>query len=90
MSTISKPGQAGTLESSDIIITVAPAPPGADIVIELVSPVAKQYGKQIKQAIKEELTELGVADAAVQANDKGALDCTVKARVKTAVERSRA
>ena len=88
MKKVSKPGQAGTLESSDIMITVGPSPEGTGIAIELVSPVIKQYGAQIKQAIQAELAILGIADAAVQANDKGALDCTIRARVKTAVQRA--
>ena len=88
MSYLHQPGQAGTLESNDIMITVAPTEPANGIVIELISPVIKQYGNKIREAIISELTTLGISAAKVQANDKGALDCTIRARVKTAVTRA--
>ena len=88
MSYLYQPGQAGTLESNDIMITVAPAESENGITIELISPVMKQYGNKIREAIISELTTLGISAAKVQANDKGALDCTIRARVKTAVTRA--
>ena len=88
MSYLYQPGQAGTLESNDIMITVAPAESENGITIELISPVMKQYGNKIRAAIISELTTLGISAAKVQANDKGALDCTIRARVKTAVTRA--
>lgn len=81
-------GQAGTLESSDIMVTVAPATAGAGLVIELTSPVAKQFGSQIRGVISATLEEHGITEAVVNANDKGALDCTVRARVIAAIERA--
>lgn len=83
-------GQAGTLESSDIMVTVAPAATGAGLVIELTSPVARQFGSQIKQVIRITLEERGITEAVVNANDKGALDCTIRARVTAALERAMA
>lgn len=88
MGKLLQPGQAGTLESNDIVITVAPATAEDGIVIELTSPVIKQYGKRIREVIVEALAEAGVQQAFVQANDKGALDCTIRARVQTAVARA--
>lgn len=88
MGNLLQPGQAGTLESNDIVITVAPATAEDGIVIELTSPVIKQYGKRIREVIAEALAEAGVQQAFVQANDKGALDCTIRARVQTAVARA--
>lgn len=85
---LTHPAQAGTIESNDIMITVSPAAAGEGIVIELTSPVVKQYGSRIRQVITETLAELGITDAKVHANDKGALDCTIKARVETAVTRA--
>ncbi|MDR3589501.1 MAG: citrate lyase acyl carrier protein [Negativicutes bacterium] len=90
MAEMIRPGQAGTLESSDIMITIAPAKPGAGLTIELASPVIKQYGDQIRKVIGDTLAENGVGDALIHANDKGALDCTIKARVLAALSRSRA
>ena len=80
-------GVAGTLESSDITITLEPNQ-GKGIEIQLKSTVENQFGNQIRKVITETLSELGVNDALVYANDKGALDCTIKARVTTAVCRA--
>jgi citrate lyase subunit gamma (acyl carrier protein) len=83
---ITKTSVAGTLESSDIMITVEAAASG--IAIDLESIVAKQFGAEIRRAIAETLAELGVKNVKVRAVDKGALDCTIRARVKTAAFRA--
>ena len=83
---ILKPATAGTLESSDAQITVEPAESG--ISLELHSSVMNQYGRQIKATVLETLERLGVENARVTVVDKGALDCTLKARVECAVFRS--
>ncbi len=83
---ILKPATAGTLESSDAQITVEPGEGG--IALELHSSVMNQYGRQIKATVLETLERLGVENARVTVVDKGALDCTLKARVECAVLRS--
>ena len=83
-----KPSQAGTVESSDILIMLAPAELGTGIQIELTSPTMQQYGEHIKQLIAKILTEYDIQDVVVHANEKGALDCTIEARVKTALKRA--
>ncbi len=88
MSQIKKMAMAGTVESNDILITLAPAEVGSGIAIELSSPVLKQYGRQIKAVITETLATHQVTDALVNASDKGALDCTIKARLNTALVRA--
>lgn len=85
---VGKPAQAGTLESNDIMITVAPAPPGDGIIIELESIVLPQYGEDIRRVIADTLAAHGVADAVVKAVDRGALDCTIRARVAAALARA--
>ncbi|MEN6411744.1 MAG: citrate lyase acyl carrier protein [Veillonellales bacterium] len=87
---IEKTGQAGTVESSDVFITVAPAKQGDGIAIELESPTMQQYGHQIKAVIREALQRYQITDAMVVVNDKGALDCTIRARMNTAIERAMA
>ena len=82
---IEKTAMAGTLESSDAQVTVSPADT-LEIVIE--SSVINQYGRQIKQTVVETLGRLGVESGPVSVVDKGALDCTLKARVECAVFRS--
>ncbi len=84
---ISNIGVSGTVESSDILVTMEPGF-GRGIEIELKSSVEKQFGNEIRKVILETLGELGVEDARVTAVDKGALDCAVRARVKTAAYRA--
>lgn len=83
---ILKPAMAGTLESSDAQVTVEPGNDG--IQLTLSSSVMNQYGRQIKATVLETLERLGVENAQVTVVDKGALDCTLKARVECAVFRS--
>ncbi len=78
---------AGTLESGDILIQIAPASESG-LHIDLESTVAYQFGAQIKKVITETLTSLGVDTAEVKATDKGALDCTIRARVTAAAVRA--
>jgi citrate lyase subunit gamma (acyl carrier protein) len=77
---------AGTMESSDIMINLAPGSSGIEI--DLQSIVEKQFGHEIRRAITETLNSLEVKNVRVQAVDKGALDCVIRARVKTAVYRA--
>ena len=83
---ILKPAIAGTLESSDAQVTVEPGEGGIELA--LTSSVMNQYGRQIRATVLETLERLGVASARVTVVDKGALDCTLKARVECAVLRS--
>ena len=83
---IQKPAIAGTLESSDCMVTVEPGEGKIDL--DLDSAVIRQYGKQIRKVILETLQRLDVTDAKITVVDKGALDCTIKARVECAVYRS--
>lgn len=78
---------AGTLESSDIQIIIEPKEE-TGVEIELNSSVEKQFGRQIRKVITETLETLKVENARVIANDKGALDCTIKARVECAAHRA--
>ena len=82
---ILKTAAAGTLESSDALVTVEP---GDGITLELSSSVMNQYGRQIKATVLETLERLDVKNAHVTVVDMGALDCTLKARVECAVFRS--
>jgi citrate lyase subunit gamma (acyl carrier protein) len=74
------------MESSDIQVTIEPAKTGVEI--DLTSAVEKQFGAAIRAVIGETLAELGVKAAKVIAVDKGALDCAIRARVKTAAYRA--
>lgn len=78
---------AGTLESGDILIQISPSETEG-VQIELNSTVAFQFGEQIKKVIAETLQERGIGRALVRATDKGALDCTIRARVTAAAVRA--
>lgn len=85
--TINKPTKCGTLESNDIFIMLTPSE--NEIVIELESVVEKQFGNHIKKVIEEKLKEMGITSVLVKAQDKGALDYTIRARIEGAVKRGR-
>ncbi len=84
---IKKTGVAGTVESSDIIVRIEPGEePG--VKVHLTSSVMQQFGRIIEQTIRETLDELDVDNVRVEAVDKGALDCTVRARTAAAAYRA--
>ncbi len=85
-----KSAQAGTLESSDIMITLAPQEPGGGVKIDIDSNVLAQYGEAIHAVIAATLADEGVKDVWVKAVDRGALDYTIRARLLTALDRARA
>ncbi len=78
---------AGTMESSDIYVEVAPLAAGSGIELSVQSVVYAQFGDVIEQTIMDTLKSLEIDDVKVTANDRGAVDCTIKARVETAVNR---
>jgi len=77
---------AGTLESGDIMIVIDKGNNGVEI--ELSSIVEKQFGEQIRRVILETIKSVGVGNAKITANDRGALDCTIKARTMAACYRA--
>lgn len=77
---------AGTLESSDAQVEVFPQSGKLSIYVE--SSVMNQYGRQIKKTAEETLAKLKVKEGKVVIIDKGALECTLKARIECAVFRS--
>ena len=84
---IIRSASAGTMESSDVYVEIEPAENGLEIHLESV--VKGQFGDAIQTVVKEVLTQCGVEKARVSVNDRGALDCVIRARVETAVLRGR-
>ena len=76
---------AGTLESSDIYVEVEPSDA---LELNIESVVLSQYGDEIRATILSVLEELGVKSGRISVQDKGAIDCTIRARVETAVRRA--
>jgi len=81
-----KQAVAGTLESSDLMVKVEPSDKAArEIVIR--SEVMKQFGKQIERVVNDTLDKLSLVGGSIVIEDKGALDCVIRARVQAAVLR---
>ena len=79
---IKKAAMAGTMESSDCIVTSRPGQNG--IQIDLQSDVKVMFGQSILETVRKTLEELEVKDADVSVLDRGALDCVIRARVQCA------
>lgn len=84
---IIRPAIAGTLESSDILIKISPKI-DQDIEIIINSSVGKRFGKQIRKTILEVLDNMSITSVLIEIEDKGALDCIIKARMETALLRA--
>ena len=69
---IKKPAVAGTLESSDCMVTVEPGDGKVDFTLD--SAVAHQFGNEIRKVALETLENLGVDNVRISIVDKGALD----------------
>lgn len=76
---------AGTLESSDVQITVLPS---GELDVTIESDVIHQYGNHIRQLVMDALHRMGVQHGEIRVIDKGALDCTLEARLETALHRA--
>jgi citrate lyase subunit gamma (acyl carrier protein) len=83
---IIKEAVAGTLESSDLLVKVAPGEPNR-LDIHVRSEVMRQFGAQIRAVVDATLARLGVTEGDIAIEDKGALDCAIRARLQTAVLR---
>ncbi len=84
---ITKQAAAGTLESSDVMVTLRPNP-AQGIQVNISSKVKYQYGESMEATVRDVLKEFNISDAVVDLEDKGALDCVIRARTQTAVCRS--
>lgn len=82
-----KKGHAGTLESGDVLVTAEPSP---DLVIHLESPVKEQFGPAILDTVRQVLEAEEIKQASIRLEDQGALDCTIRARLLTALRRATA
>ena len=82
---IVKRGQAGTMQSSDLMVVVEP---GEGLVVEVESTVKKQFEHLICARLDAVLVRMGVEDAKVSVNDRGALDYAIEARLEAALLRA--
>ena len=84
---ILKTAVAGTLESSDVMVTVRPNP-GKGLDVQIQSVVLSMFGDQIRDTVEEVAASFGLKDAVLELNDKGAIDCVIRARVSAAICRA--
>lgn len=82
---IQRKGQAGTMQSSDLMVIVEPAD---GLVIEIESTVKKQFEHLIRAKLEQVLARHGAENARISVNDRGALDYAIEARLETALRRA--
>jgi citrate lyase subunit gamma (acyl carrier protein) len=83
---LNKSATSGTMDSCDISIRIENNT-GTENEVFLSSIVEKQYGKQIVALIHDILNKHQISGVTVNAVDRGALDCTIKARLESAISR---
>lgn len=82
---IESKASAGTLESSDAEVNVYPSD---ELKLEVKSTVYAQFGRQIEETVKEVLNNFDINSGEIVVDDRGALDCTLRSRVETAILRA--
>lgn len=83
-----KSSQAGSLESNDVLVLVKPENDNAGIKLEIDSIVINQFGDRIKEIVEQKLAAMEIENAYIKIQDKGALDCTIEARIEAAIKRA--
>ncbi|MBK9516303.1 MAG: citrate lyase acyl carrier protein [Anaeromyxobacter sp.] len=82
---ITKKAQAGTMQSSDLMVALEPA---EALTVEIESTVKKQFEHLIRQVADGVLAAHGVTAGRVRITDRGALDYAIQARLETALRRA--
>jgi len=83
-----KTAMAGSLESNDALVLLREQTT-EEPVIEVHSIVEKQFGRQILESAADVLKQFNLRGVHVSIQDKGAYDCTIRARVEGAILRYR-
>ena len=86
MSTLKK-ASCGTMESSDAYMELEPI--AAGVQIDLQSVVEHQFGDSIRALAAQMLAEEGIENVCLRIVDRGALECTLRARLETLIGRAR-
>jgi citrate lyase subunit gamma (acyl carrier protein) len=82
---IARKAQAGTMQSSDLMVALEPA---EALTIEIESTVKRQFEHLIRQVVGRVLEAHGVTAGRVRLTDRGALDYAIQARLETALRRA--
>ena len=84
---ITQAAVAGTLESGDVMIRIAPLDT-QEVELQINSSVEKQFGDAIRTTILHVLARYDVTGVQLTIDDKGALDCILRARLETLLARA--
>jgi len=82
---IVRKAQAGTLQSSDLMVFLEPAD---DLRIEIESTVKKQFEHLIRRQIETILNKHRIVSGQIRISDRGALDYAIAARLETGISRA--
>jgi citrate lyase subunit gamma (acyl carrier protein) len=82
---IARKAQAGTMQSSDLMVAVEPA---EALSVEIESTVKKQFEHLIRAVADRVLAAHGVTAGRIRLTDRGALDYAIQARLETALQRA--
>ena len=82
---IARKAQAGTMQSSDLTVSLEPA---EELTVEVESTVKRQFEHLIRKVVDGVLTAHGVTAGRVRITDRGALDYAIQARLETALHRA--
>ncbi|MEJ2199820.1 MAG: citrate lyase acyl carrier protein [Desulfuromonadaceae bacterium] len=82
---IKRKAQAGTMQSSDLMVFLEPAD---DLSIEIESTVKKQFEHLIRQQIETVLARHQIGSGHIRISDRGALDYAIVARLETGIKRA--
>ena len=83
-----KTAMAGSLESNDALVVLR-GQAEEEPVIVVQSSVEKQFGRQIRESVADVLRQFNQRGVHVSIQDRGAYDCTIRARVEGAILRYR-
>ncbi len=77
--------QAGTMQSSDLMVFIEPAD---SLTIEIESTVKKQFEHLIRARVEDVLRRMQVSRGHIRLSDRGALDYAIEGRLEAAIKRA--
>ncbi len=81
-------GIAGSLESCDALVMAILSSDREGLEIEIDGPSLPAFGDSMKEAAVETLESLGITGCFLRVQDRGAHDCTLRARIEAAARRA--
>ncbi|EPL9570761.1 citrate lyase acyl carrier protein [Providencia rettgeri] len=79
---------AGTLESSDVMVRIEPLEDTQEVSVQITSSVEKQFGDAIASIVQEMIALHDIQGAQIIVDDKGALECVLRARLEALLARA--